>query len=158
MKKFRNICLLVGMVALLCSCKEKEREVPIKSNEIEGATYVSQGGPYGKLTVAVPEGWDYELCPVDSDELISGLYGIHIFPEGVEEGFIEIKYDEKFAVCGEAWSLANATIANTKPTDDINQRIVKALCIASKYSQNVGAPYLLIDTKTQNYTIVEEDD
>lgn len=66
--------------------------------------------------------------------------------------------NEKFAVCGDAWSLANATIANTKPTDDINQRIVKALCIASKYSQNVGAPYLLIDTKTQNYTIVEEDD
>lgn len=111
MKKFRLICLLVGMVTILCSCKEKEKEVPIKSNEIEGATYVSQCGPYGKLTVAVPKSWDYELCPVDSDELISGLYGIHIFPEGVEEGFIEIKYDEKFAVCGTELKYERANLA-----------------------------------------------
>lgn len=111
MKKFRLICLLVGVVALLCSCKEKEKEVPVKSNELEGASYVSQGGPYGKLTVAVPKGWDYKLCPVDSDELISGMYGIHVFPEGITDGYIEIKYDESFGVCGTELRYERANLA-----------------------------------------------
>ena len=111
MKKIKLICLLVGMVALFCSCKEKEKEVPVKSNELEGETYVSQGGPYGKLTVAVPEGWDYELCPVDSDELITGMYGIHIFPYGVKDGFVEISYTETFGVCGTELKYEHANLA-----------------------------------------------
>ena len=65
--------------------------------------------------------------------------------------------NEGFVVSGIAWSLATPTLANTKPTDDINQRLVRAMNIASKYSQDVGKPYVLIDSQNLNYTIVKEE-
>ena len=40
---------------------------------------------------------------------------------------------------------------NTKETDDINSRIVRALDIVAENSQFVGRPYVLIDTNTMEY-------
>lgn len=68
-------------------------------------------------------------------------------------GFTVIKY-ENFQALGRAADFAQATMANTKESDDVNVRIVKALDIASKNSQLVGKPYLLIDTKELKYTLV----
>ena len=67
--------------------------------------------------------------------------------------FAFIKYED-FQVLGRVADSAQATMANTKETDDINERIVKALDIASSNSQCVGKPYLLIDTKELNYNLV----
>ncbi len=39
-------------------------------------TTVVQGGPYGKLSLCLPDGWRYEACPMDSEKLQNGLYGI----------------------------------------------------------------------------------
>lgn len=64
--------------------------------------------------------------------------------------------NEGFVTMGIPWSLTTATMANTKPTDDINKRIIRAMNIASKYSQNVGKPYILIDSQNLDYTIVKE--
>jgi ATP-dependent protease HslVU (ClpYQ) peptidase subunit len=67
--------------------------------------------------------------------------------------FAVIKYED-FQVLGRVEDSAQATMANTKETDDINERIVKALDIASSNSQCVGKPYLLIDTKELKYNLV----
>jgi hypothetical protein len=57
-------------------------------------------------------------------------------------------------VGGEVADFAQSIILNTKVTDDINARIIKALDLIAKNSQNVGAPYLLIDTKELKYNII----
>ena len=67
--------------------------------------------------------------------------------------FAVIKYED-FQVLGRAADYAQATILNTNESDDINDRIVKALDITAKNSQYVGRPYLLIDTKEMKYRFV----
>ena len=59
---------------------------------------------------------------------------------------------------GKSAGYAQATISNIKKADDVNKQIIKALDIASKFSQNVGRPYILIDTKQLKYSIVKENE
>lgn len=69
------------------------------STAAEG-TEVVQGGPYGEVSLMLPAGWRYESCPMDSEKMVNGEYGIHFSPEGAEEGFIELACVEWFGVCG----------------------------------------------------------
>ena len=64
-----------------------------------------------------------------------------------------IKYED-FQVLGRAADYAQAMMINTSESDNINDRIVKALDITAKNSQYVGRPYLLIDTKEMKYRFV----
>lgn len=73
-----------------------------------------QDGPYGQLSLSLPEGWDYEACPVDSGSLINGMYGIRFYPEGVTEGYIELAYIDSFGVCGTGLFEETAVIAGSK--------------------------------------------
>jgi ATP-dependent protease HslVU (ClpYQ) peptidase subunit len=70
--------------------------------------------------------------------------------------FVIIRY-ENYQAVGRACEYAAATLANTKETDDVNERLIKALDIAAKHCPLVGAPYLLIDTKSQKYQLVKGD-
>lgn len=70
--------------------------------------------------------------------------------------FTVIKYEE-FQVLGRASDYAQATLMNTKETDDINQRIVRALDITADNSQYVGKPYVLIDTKKMKYEYILDE-
>lgn len=70
-----------------------------------------QGGPYGKISISLPEGWSFEVCPMDSENLIYGTYGIHFYPEDAKEGYIEITYIKPFGVCGTGLKSENADIA-----------------------------------------------
>lgn len=70
-----------------------------------------QGGPYGKIILFLPEGWKFETCPVDDDNLICGMYGIHFYPADVEEGYIELSYNDAFGVCGTGLESEIADIA-----------------------------------------------
>ena len=70
--------------------------------------------------------------------------------------FTVIKYED-FQVLGEVADFAHSTMLNTKPTDDIKQRIIKALDIVAKNSQYVGRPYVLIDTKDMKYEFVLDE-
>lgn len=72
---------------------------------------VTQGGPYGKISISLPDGWGYEACPIDSDDLAYGEYGIHFYPEGVSEGYIALTYYEWFGVCGTGLKEEEITIA-----------------------------------------------
>lgn len=67
--------------------------------------------------------------------------------------FAVIRYED-FQALGLNGQYAQATLANTKETDDINERIVKALRLTAKHCQQVGGPYVLIDTKELSYKLV----
>ena len=70
--------------------------------------------------------------------------------------FAVIKYED-FQVLGRASDYAQATLMNTKETDVINQRIVRALDITADNSQYVGKPYVLIDTKNMKYEYILDE-
>lgn len=76
------------------------------------STTVSQGGPYGKISLQVPSGWNTECCPIDSTPMSYGCsYGIRISPQDVSEGYIEIAYIDAFGVCGTGLETESASIA-----------------------------------------------
>lgn len=74
-------------------------------------TDISQGGPYGEISLSLPNGWGYGLCPMDSDKLINGMYGIHFYPDDVTDGYIEISYMDSFGVCGMGLVEESTTVA-----------------------------------------------
>ena len=69
-----------------------EEESSIVSTAAITSTEVIQGGPYGKISISVPNGWNYDTYPVDSDELMVGMYGIRFYPKDVTTGYIELAY------------------------------------------------------------------
>lgn len=79
--------------------------------ETSADTTVSQGGPYGKISLSIPDGWRYETCPMDSGETDYGLYGIRFYPEDVTDGYISLNYADSFGVCGMGLATEKATIA-----------------------------------------------
>ena len=74
-------------------------------------TCISQGGPYGKISISLHDDWSYELCPMDSDQLVYGMYGIKFYPESVNDGYIAINYVGPFGVCGMGLVEESATVA-----------------------------------------------
>ena len=104
--------------------------------EKEGLLVEKEGElPYMKAVILlVHKGTIYEIC----------------------SGFAVIKYED-FQVVGRSSDYAHATLMNTKPMDNIEGRIVKALDIVAENSQYVGKPYLLINTKELEYKIVTND-
>ena len=74
-------------------------------------TDISQGGPYGEISLTLPDGWSYELCPMDSDELVYGMYGIKIYPNDADDGYIAVNYVGSFGVCGMGLVEESATVA-----------------------------------------------
>ncbi len=107
------------------SSSEEETNYPVPYNETEAAeqsalcslplhsanTLAEQGGPYGKISLSIPDGWLFNTCSPDSDELLSGLYGIRFYPEGAEDSGIELVYADSFGVCGTGLYEETATIA-----------------------------------------------
>lgn len=140
MKKFTAV-LIFSIGLMLCGCGDTSRtetfiveeenasEIDSPDIQIEQApetetvenssentvdainTDVSQGGPYGEISISLPDGWSYELCPTDSDKLPYGLYGIKFYPESVDDGYIAINYIESFGVCGVGLEEERTTIA-----------------------------------------------
>lgn len=75
------------------------------------STTVIQGGPYGEISLSVPDGWDYETFPIDNGQLNMGLYGLHFCPKDAAEGYIELAYADWFGVCGTGLAQERTTIA-----------------------------------------------
>lgn len=67
-------------------------------------------------------------------------------------GFSVYKYDN-FQVLGPVSGFGQYVIEHAQ-TDDVNQKIVMALDNIAKNSYLVGGPYILIDTKSQEYKFV----
>lgn len=64
---------------------------------------------------------------------------------------------EDFQVIGKAYASAEVVLFSTQDSEDVEERMIKALNASSKYSTLVGAPYVLIDTKNLEYKVVKED-
>lgn len=92
---------------------ESNQPADISTTPCETAqtTLVSQGGPYGKITLAIPENWNYETYPIDNEELFDGSYGIRFYPKDAAEGYIDLVYADSFGVCGTGLAQEKATIA-----------------------------------------------
>ena len=68
-------------------------------------------GPFGSITLTLPDTWESEICDVDNTSLISTSYGIHLKPTAESEGFVEVGYCDSFGVCGTGLEEKKVTIA-----------------------------------------------
>ena len=60
----------------------------------------SIAGPYGQLSITVPDDFECKICPLDNDEMSYGYYGFIIHPKDVDDGIIAIFCATNFGVCG----------------------------------------------------------
>lgn len=74
-------------------------------------TNAVQGGPYGEISLSVPDGWKFDTCRIDSGDLQSGLYGIRFYPEDAAEGGVMLVYEDFFGVCGTGLETEETVIA-----------------------------------------------
>lgn len=86
-----------------------ETEKGDKFNDAE-MIHIEQKGLYGKISLSLPEDWDYTLCPVDDAKLVNADYGIQFHPSHAK-GCIELGYSSMFGVCGTGLQEEKATIA-----------------------------------------------
>ncbi len=84
---------------------------PNSADTGDGGTRIAQGGPYGEISVTLPDGWTYTPIPIDSDPTFSTQYGLSFYPDGKEEGQIRLCYMDQFGVCGTGLSEEEGTIA-----------------------------------------------
>ncbi|MCH5276124.1 MAG: hypothetical protein J1E65_09805 [Lachnospiraceae bacterium] len=98
MRKFAEV-LVFSLVFALCGCGNTP------------SVNVTQVGPYGEISISLPEGWSYEMYPADSGDSEYEAYGIHFYPENVTDGYVEIAYRETFGVCGTGLIQKNVEIA-----------------------------------------------
>lgn len=92
---------------------EKERPdegaTQVDLQETKGTT-VTQPGPYGSITLTIPDGWEYHECSAGDDALFGSSYGIQICPVG-QKGCVEIGYSDAFGVCGTGLEEKHETVA-----------------------------------------------
>lgn len=92
---------------------EKERPdegaTQVDLQETKGTT-VTQPGPYGSITLTIPDGWEYHECSAGDDALFGSSYGIQICPVG-QKGCVEIGYCDAFGVCGTGLEEKHETVA-----------------------------------------------
>lgn len=92
---------------------EKERPdegaTQVDLQESKGTT-VTQPGPYGSITLTIPDGWEYHECSAGDDALFGSSYGIQICPVG-QKGCVEIGYCDAFGVCGTGLEEKHETVA-----------------------------------------------
>ena len=93
------------------SDEEIQEPEAAETQPLAGGTAAEVSGPYGTLCINVPENWTWEACPVDSDKLMYGYYGIILRPTGAKEGQIELIYHDSFAVCGTGLESKDITLA-----------------------------------------------
>lgn len=79
------------------------------AQEVKGTT-VTQPGPYGSITLTIPDGWEYRACSAGDDALFGSSYGIQICPVG-QKGCVEIGYRDAFGVCGTGLEEKHETVA-----------------------------------------------
>ena len=68
-------------------------------------------GPYGEITVMIPDNWEAEPVQVDEDKLMYGLYGLILKPVDAEDGQMEIFCTDSFGVCGTGLVETDVTLA-----------------------------------------------
>lgn len=57
-------------------------------------------GPYGRLSILIPDTWTAEPAPMDSGKLMDGLYGLILKPTDAPADHLELYCTDSFGVCG----------------------------------------------------------
>ena len=86
-------------------------ENPEQIDSTEKSDIPSVGGPYGEISVRVPDTWSYESVHVDEEGLMYGLYGLILKPLDASEGQIELFCSDSFGVCGTGLSEDDVPLA-----------------------------------------------
>ena len=76
-----------------------EADLP-EEPEVQAENKKSIVGPYGQLSITVPDDFECKICPLDNDEMSYGYYGFTIHPKDVDDGIIAIFCATNFGVCG----------------------------------------------------------
>lgn len=71
-------------------------------------------GPYGAISVSIPDTWIIEEAPVDSNKMMYGLYGLILKPADADDGQIELFCIDSFGVCGTGLEQKDITLAGGK--------------------------------------------
>lgn len=133
---------------------EKNTEEDLSEIQAENVIYteVSQGGPYGKISISLPDGWSYEACPINSDNLLYGMYGIHFYPNGVDNGYIELIYTDMFGVCGTGLACRTETVAghSTEIGTYDNHDYWDYIAFQGEYKGIVASTYLVDEWWSEN--------
>ena len=74
---------------------------------------VTKTGPYGELSLIVPEGWRISPAQRGENDFV-GLYGFVLTPNNVKKGRIEVSYYKDFGVCGTELEIKNVTLSGEK--------------------------------------------
>lgn len=94
-----------------------EKEYSNGLNSLLEGERVKQPGPFGTISITIPDGWKYKVCDVGEAGLyMGGDYGIIFWPEdsGENGGHIELAYAQFFGVCGTGLYEENLTLAGDK--------------------------------------------
>ena len=88
---------------------------PEESNSEPAGERVFVDGPYGRISIVLPENWSCESSD-DAHRLLNGLYGLILKPEREASGRIELNYVKNFAVCGTGLAQEEMQFAGVKVT------------------------------------------
>ena len=78
-----------------------------------GSHTVSVTGPYGQISVTLPDTWTAEEAPMDSGKLAYGLYGLILSPADAPADHMELYCTDSFGVCGTGLSEEQRDLAGT---------------------------------------------
>lgn len=80
-------------------------------NDQENTTATQVTGPYGTLSVELPDGWVSQPYESGSEHSNSGSYGMWLHPAEEENGYIDLCYMQTFGVCGTGLQQETITLA-----------------------------------------------
>ena len=86
-------------------------ETQVPGDAVLAGTAVYAPGPYGELSVILPEGWVYQPYASGSENSSSGSYGMWIKPADQDTGYIDLCYMKNFGVCGTGLKQETMTLA-----------------------------------------------
>lgn len=71
--------------------------LPLQTEPVPEGEVVSNSHGYANMSLAIPDGWEYEITEYSAD---TGNFGIVFRPEGEKVGSLSLIYYDGWAVCG----------------------------------------------------------
>lgn len=107
-EKIFALIMALSMLLTLAACGDRNEQGKAVQLEASGGAKQYEGqweefsaaGEQGTLYIKIPDGWACDVCLPGDERLYMSDYGLHIYPEGAAEGYIELGYVSDFGVCG----------------------------------------------------------
>ena len=100
-----NVNVTVNTDSKVTVADEQEKNALPEADPPEGHEPLAESrqsiaGPYGQLSIVVPDDFECKVCPLDNDEMSYGYYGFTVHPKDKKDGIIAIFVANNFGVCG----------------------------------------------------------